>query len=31
MRIRKFVTLVEEILEDGGKPAARPIRKAAAV
>ena len=31
MRIRKLVTVVEEILEDGGKAAARPIRKVAAV
>ena len=31
MRIRKLVTVVEEILEDGGKPAARPLRKVAAV
>jgi hypothetical protein len=31
MRIRKLVTLVEEILEDGGKPAARPVKKVAAV
>jgi hypothetical protein len=31
MRIRKLVTVVEEILEDGGKAAARPVRKAAAV
>ena len=31
MRIRKLVTLVEEIVEDGGKPVAKPIKKAAAV
>ncbi|HWC01990.1 MAG TPA: amino acid synthesis family protein [Methylomirabilota bacterium] len=31
MRIRKLVTMVEEILEDGGKAAARPVKKAAAV
>ncbi|MGH7357409.1 MAG: amino acid synthesis family protein [Candidatus Rokuibacteriota bacterium] len=31
MRIRKLVTLVEEILEDGGKPATRPVKKVAAV
>src|SRR5499425_1890532 len=31
MRIRKFLTVVEEILEDGGRPAARPLRKVAAV
>ena len=31
MRIRKLVTLVEEILEDGGKAVAKPIKKAAAV
>ena len=31
MRIRKLVTVVEEILEDGGKAAARPVKKAAAV
>jgi hypothetical protein len=31
MRIRKLVTVVEEILEDGGKAATRPVRKAAAV
>jgi hypothetical protein len=31
MRIRKLVTVVEEILEDGGKVAVRPIKKAAAV
>jgi hypothetical protein len=31
MRIRKLVTMVEEILEDGGKPAARPVKKVAAV
>jgi Amino acid synthesis len=31
MRIRKLITLVEEILEDGGKAAARPIKKVAAV
>ncbi len=31
MKIRKLVTIVEEILEDGGKPAAQPVKKAAAV
>lgn len=31
MRIRKLMTLVEEILEDGGRAAARPIKKVAAV
>jgi hypothetical protein len=31
MRIRKLVTVVEEILEDGGRPAARPLTKVAAV
>src|SRR5262245_52061894 len=31
MRIRKMVTVVEEILEDGGRAAAKPIRKAAAL
>jgi hypothetical protein len=31
MRIRKLVTVVEEILEDGGRPAARPVKKIAAV
>lgn len=31
MRIRKLLTVIEEILEDGGRPAARPVRKAAAV
>lgn len=31
MRIRKLVTVIEEILEDGGRPAARPVRKVAAV
>ena len=31
MRIRKLVTVVEEIRADGGKEAARPVRKAAAV
>lgn len=31
MKIRKLVTIVEEILEDGGKQAAQPVKKAAAV
>jgi hypothetical protein len=31
MRIRKLVTVVEEILEDGGKAAARPVKKVAAL
>ncbi|MBI2526385.1 MAG: amino acid synthesis family protein [Candidatus Rokubacteria bacterium] len=31
MRIRKLVTVIEEIVADGGKPAARPVRKVAAV
>jgi hypothetical protein len=31
MRIRKLVTVVEEILEDGGRAAAKPIKKVAAV
>lgn len=31
MRIRKLVTVVEEIRADGGKEAARPVRKAAAL
>ena len=31
MRIRKLLTVVEEILEDGGRAAARPIKKVAAV
>jgi hypothetical protein len=31
MRIRKLVTVVEEILEDGGKPVARAVKKVAAV
>src|SRR5262245_46622829 len=31
MRIRKLLTLVEEILEDGGRTAARPVKKVAAV
>ena len=31
MRIRKMLTVVEEILEDGGRPASRPVRKVAAV
>ena len=31
MRIRKLVTVTEEILEDGGRPAARPLKKVAAV
>ncbi|TMQ15036.1 MAG: amino acid synthesis family protein [Candidatus Rokuibacteriota bacterium] len=30
-RIRKLVTIVEEILSDGGRDARRPVRKAAAV
>ena len=31
MRIRKLVTVVEEIREDGGKAVAKPVRKVAAV
>jgi hypothetical protein len=31
MRIRKLVTVVEEVLSDGGRDAARPVRKVAAV
>ncbi|MDP2625853.1 MAG: amino acid synthesis family protein, partial [Candidatus Rokubacteria bacterium] len=31
MRIRKLLTVIEEIVEDGGRPAVRPIRKVAAV
>jgi len=31
MRIRKMLTLIEEIYEDGGRAAARPLRKVAAV
>ncbi len=31
MRIRKLVTVVEEILEDGGRAAAKPVKKVAAV
>src|SRR5512132_4473557 len=31
MRIRKMLTVVEEILEDGGKAAPRPVKKVAAV
>ena len=31
MRIRKLITVVDEILEDGGKAAARPVKKIAAV
>ncbi len=31
MKIRKLLTVVEEIYEDGGKKAARPIKKVAAV
>jgi Amino acid synthesis len=31
MKIRKLVTIVEEIRADGGREAARPVRKAAAV
>jgi len=30
-RIRKLVTIVEEVLSDGGRDATRPLRKAAAV
>src|SRR6476660_6297606 len=31
VKIRKLVTVVEEILSDGGREARRPVRKAAAV
>lgn len=31
MKIRKFVTVVEEILADGQRPAVKPIRKVAAI
>ena len=31
MRIRKMLTVIEEIHEDGGRPAARPLKKVAAV
>lgn len=31
MRIRKLVTVVEELLRDGGREARRPVRKVAAV
>ena len=31
MRMRKMLTVVEEIYEDGGKRAARPVKKVAAV
>ena len=31
MRIRKLVTVTEEILEDGGRRAAKPVKKVAAV
>jgi Amino acid synthesis len=31
MRIRKLLTVIEEIVEDGGRPVATPIRKVAAV
>ena len=31
MKIRKLVTIVEEMLSDGGREARRPVRKAAAV
>jgi hypothetical protein len=31
MRIRKLVTVIEEILEDGGKAARKPVKKVAAV
>lgn len=31
VNIRKLVTIVEEILADGGRPAPRPVRKVAAV
>ena len=31
MRIRKLLTVVEEIYEDGGRKAAKPIKKVAAI
>ncbi len=31
VNIRKLVTVVEEILTDGGRPAKRPVRKVATV
>ena len=31
MRIRKLLTVIEEVLEDGGRPVARPVKKVAAV
>jgi hypothetical protein len=31
MKIRKLVTVIEEILSDGGRPARRPLKKVAAV
>ena len=31
MRIRKLLTLIEEILEDGGRAVEKPVRKVAAV
>jgi hypothetical protein len=31
MKIRKLVTVVEEILSDGGRPARRPLKKVAAL
>ncbi|HWN91590.1 MAG TPA: amino acid synthesis family protein, partial [Verrucomicrobiae bacterium] len=31
MKIRKMLTVVEEIYEDGGKKAARPVKKVAAI
>ena len=31
MRIRKLLTVIEEIVEDGGKPVAKPIKKVVAV
>src|SRR5262245_65491117 len=31
MRIRKMLTVIEEIHEDGGRPAVRPLKKVAAV
>jgi len=31
MRIRKMLTVVEEIYEDGGRKAARPVKKVAAI
>ena len=31
MKIRKLVTVTEEILEDGGRRAAKPVKKVAAV